>query len=420
MNYERFELPNGLRVLAAPMPSMRSATCAVFVGVGSRWESDQQAGAAHLIEHLLFKGTRKRPSSRAISETLERVGGMINASTDKETTVYWTKTASDHVELSLDLLADMLLNSRLTPKNVERERSIIVEELGMSMDDPQDWVHGLIDQVMWPHHPLGRDIAGTKQSVMGLKRSQVRSIMSTFYGANNALLVVAGGINPSHIWRMAERLFGTWSRVQPPHFDDANSFHAEGRIDLQRRPTEQLHLCLAFPGLSRFDPDRYALDLLATILGGSTTSRLFLEVRERRALAYEIHMYTNKLADTGSVVVYAGVDPARAVEAVTAVVREIDRLRRRAVTPDELQKTLDYVKGRLYLGLEDTHAVASWLGSQEMLMGRIESPEEVLARVEKVTTAEIRRVANDLFGPEKMRLAAIGPNAETVAQSLAV
>jgi predicted Zn-dependent peptidase len=418
MNYERFELSNGLRVIAAPMPAMRSATAAVFVGSGSRAESDKEAGVAHLIEHMLFKGTIRRPNSQAISETLERVGGMINASTDKEATVYWTKVASEHLELAIDLLSDMLQHSRLARKEIEKERTVIVEELGMSMDDPQDWVHGLIDELMWPGHPLGRDVGGTKESVRGLTRKQVRQFLTSHYGSTNALLVVAGGLKVDEVRVLAESYFGGWTPVEPDPLQPAPDFGPQ-RTRIEIRGTEQVHMCVGFPGVSRYDPDRYSLDLLTTILGGSTTSRLFLEVRERLALAYDIHVYSNKLADTGSVVIYAGVEPARAGEATEAILHEIDRLRRRIVPSHELEKTLSYVKGRLYLGLEDTHAVASWLGSQELMMDCIESPEEVIAAIEAVSPRAIRDVANRLFDRSQARVACIGPDAPGITAALA-
>ena len=418
MNYERFELSNGLRVIAAPMPTMRSATAAVFLGTGSRSESAGEAGVAHLIEHMLFKGTTRRPTSQAISETLERVGGIINASTDKESTVYWTKVASEHLELAIDLMSDMLQHSRLTPKEIDKERTVIVEELGMTMDDPQDWVHGLIDEVLWPGHPLGRDVGGTKESVRALTRKQVRQFLGRHYGSTNAVLVVAGGVETGDVHRLAESYFGKWMPVTPEAFVPSSGFGLQ-RSRVEIRGTEQLHMCVAFPGISRYDTDRYTLDLLTTILGGSTTSRLFLEVRERRALAYDIHVYNTKLADTGSIVVYAGVEPGRAGEAAGAILHEIDRMRRRIVPAEELRKTVDYIKGRMFLGLEDTHAVASWLGSQELMMDRIDSPDEVIAAIEAVTPRDIRSVANRLLERGEVRIACIGPDAPDIREALA-
>lgn len=418
MNYERFELPNGMRVIVAPMPVMRSVSTAVWLGVGSRHEAAVDAGSAHLIEHLMFKGTVRRPTSRAISETLEGVGGIINAATDKETTVYWTKTASEHVGLSIDLLADMLLNSKLTPGNVRKEQAIIIEELGMSMDDPQDWVHALLDEAMWPGHELGRDVAGTRESVLGLRRKTIHRFMSKHYGPNNAVLVVAGGVDAGHIRRLAAEHFGDWRPVSPGTFQPAPDARPDSSFLAQERPTEQVHLCIAFPGLSRYHPDRYVLDLATTILGGSTTSRLFLEVRERLALAYDVHMYTNKLADTGSIVIYAGVDASKAERTVKAIVHEIARLRKRVVSVRELERTVEYIRGRTYLGLEDTHAVASWLGSQALLMEDILSPEDLVRILKRVTPSDIRRVANDYLRSEVTRIAAIGPNVSGLVEAI--
>jgi len=401
------------------MPTMRSVSSAVFIGVGSRFESDSLAGAAHLVEHLMFKGTRRRPTSRQISETIERIGGVINAATDKEATVYWTKTAAQHLPISIDLLADMLQFSRLTPRDVARERTVIVEELGMSMDDPQDWVHNLVDEAMWPGHPVGRDVAGTRESVLGLRRPGLRRFLGSYYGSTNAILVVAGGVQPREVRELAAKHFSEWKRSEPRSFLPAPDIGRGHSIRLEERATEQVHLCMAYPGLARYSPDRYALDILTTILGGSTTSRLFLEVRERLALAYDIHVYTQRLADTGSVVIYAGVDPARTAEAVRAIRHEVDRLRRRRVSVDELRKTTDYITGRMFLGLEDTHSVASWLGSQELLMDQIISPEQLTQAIEAVTPDDIRRVANDLFDPANIRFAAIGPKVDGVAEAVA-
>lgn len=393
---------------------MRSVSAAVLIRVGSRYESDRDAGAAHLLEHLLFKGTPRRPTSRLISETIERLGGVMNAATDKEATVFWTKTAAEHLPVSLDLLGDIIQHSRLLPKHMERERSIIVEELGMSMDDPQEWVHNLIDEAMWPDHPIGRDVGGTKESVLSLTRGQLRNFMNTFYGPTNSVLVVAGGVQIDQVRELVELNFGSWQVTRPRDFLAAPQHRSHSTQRLQFRQTEQMHICLAYPGIGRYSEDRYALDILVTILGGSTTSRLFLEVREHLALTYDVHVYTTRLADTGSIVIYAGVDPDRAPAAVAAIRQEIERLRRRAVTHDELSRTLDYMKGRMYLGLEDTHAVASWLGSQALLMDRIISPQELSQSLEEVSPKDIRRLATELLDPQLCSMAAIGPNVDGI------
>lgn len=415
MDYVKYELPNGLRVLAAPMGHVRSVSTAVFVGVGSRYESDAEAGSAHLIEHLMFRGTRLRPSPRLISEPIERIGGVINASTDKEATVYWTKTAAEHLPLSVELLADMLLHSRVTPTDVAKEKDVIVEELSMSMDDPQDWVHNLIDQCMWPGHPIGRDVGGTRESVRRHGRRALREFMGRHYTAANSVLVVAGGVKAGLVKSLAKRHFGQWTASSAQTFTPAPARVLKAAPALQTKPTEQAHLCLAFPGLSRYSPERFALDILVTILGGGSTSRLFLQLRERLALAYDVHAYTTRYADTGSIVVYAGLDARRAARAVTAIRNEIERVRSRSITAAEVEKTVQYMKGRMYLGLEDTHAVASWLGSQELLTNGIISPEDLVSTIERVRLADVRGVARELLDPEYMHIAAIGPNVDAVA-----
>ncbi len=411
MHYERHELSNGLRVLVAPMTSVRSVSCILFVGVGSRWETAGKAGVAHLLEHLMFKGTVRRPTARAISETVEEVGGVINAATDKETTAYWTKTDASHLARSFDLISDMILQSRMTSQNVAKEKTVILEELGLSMDDPQDWVHGLLEDALWPDHPLGRDVAGTRESVSELTRADVVSLWRHHYGPNNALLTVAGAIDPAQVLVLARRCFEAWEPVRPPSYLPAPVW---GRPSprLEQRSTEQTHICLGFPGVSRFDSRRHAEDLLLTILGGSTTSYLFLELRERLAVAYDVHAYGSKVADTGAAVVYAGVDAIRVQQATKAILKQIERLTRRVVPETLLRRTVQYLSGRLALGLEDTHAVASFLGSQELLLGRIDGPEQVIASLEAVRPQEIRDLARATLRSDQVRVAAIGPNPE--------
>ena len=365
----------------------------------------------------MFKGTTARPSSRAISEPIERIGGILNASTDKETTAYWTKMASQHLPISIDLLADMLQHSRVTPTEVAKEQAVIVEEGSpTSIDDPQEWVHNLVDEALWPGHPVGRDVGGTRESVLGLKRSGRGVFQAGYYGANNALLVVAGGLDAKQVLRLAEDHFGDWNTVDPrPFIPVAESDSHNNTVRLEERPTEQVHICLAFPGLSR-SPRPICAGRARHHPGGSTTSRLFLEVRERLALAYDVHVYATRVADTGSVVVYAGVDPAWAERAVKAIQHQIDRVRRRAVSSDELTRTVDYMKGRMFLGLEDSHAVANWLGAQGLLLQKIMSPEDLAAELEAVTPQDIKRVANTVFDPDRAHLAAIGPNLDAIAR----
>lgn len=414
MDFRLVRLNNGLQVVTAPMPGMYSAAISVFVHTGSRNESLPQAGAAHLIEHMLFKGTDKRPNAEAISETIERVGGAMNASTDKELTVYWVKVAANRTAIAADLLADMLLNSKFEQAEVKKEQRVVLEELGMSMDSPQDWVHSLIDEQAWPGTALGRDVAGTKDSIAGLRRDVLLDFMQHWYDPESTVLAIAGAIEHEEALAIAEASFGSWQ---------ARSSHAAVHAEVEAfeyqphppsvlfdsRDTEQINMCLATRGVSHASEDRYAFDLLVSILGGAMSSRLFLEVRERRGLAYDIHSYSNKLFDTGSMVTYMAVDPRNSREAIEEVLRQLSMLRDQPVSHSELEKAKDYSKGRLLLGLEDTQSVSGWCGVQQLVYGEIRQPTAVCALIDAVTPDDVQRLAHACFREEYLRLVALGP-----------
>jgi predicted Zn-dependent peptidase len=391
------------------MPQMQSASIVIYVGVGSRHESDQDAGTCHLVEHMLFKGTERRPKARDLSEAIESVGGVLNASTDKELTVYWSKTAREHLPVALDLLSDMLLRSRLRPSDLAREKNIVAEELSMLADDPQDWIHVLTDEVMWPHQALGREVAGTKNSVSRLTRRTLCRYLESYYGANNAVVSVAGGIDPEAAVELVQQYFAEWRAVTPGPPPAAFVPDAGPRYRLERKPNEHVNMCVAFPGISREHPDRWALDVLCTILGGGTSSRLFVEMRERLGLVYDVHMYTVHFSETGSIVIYAGMDPAQSFRGLRAIMREVDRVRSRGISPAELARAQQFFRGRLALGLEDTHSVASWFGAQQMLQHEIITPEQATSAVDAVSAADVRRVARGYLRPDLARLTAIGP-----------
>lgn len=409
MQHHRLTLENGLRIVHIPMPVMRSVTLAIFVGVGSRHESAQQAGIAHLIEHMLFKGTARRPRAADISETLDSVGGILNASTDKEVTLYWAKVAREHLPLAVDLLADMLRCSRLTPTDLTKEKSVVLEELNMLTDDPQEWVHVLADEALWPRQGAGREVAGTRASVQALRRRDLVAHLNRYYGANNAVISLAGGVDLEEALRVIREYFGDWTQAAPEAPAPAYIPDGAPRLRMDHKPTEQVNLCLAFPGFSRYHPDRWALDVLCTILGGGTSSRLFLRLRERLGLAYDIHAYSTHLSDTGSIVVYAGVDRQKTEPALGAIFQEVDRLQRRRVSDDELRKAKQYLRGRLWLGLEDTYAVAHWFGAQEILEHDVVTPAEAADATDAVSAADLLRVARTYLQPELSRLAAVGP-----------
>jgi predicted Zn-dependent peptidase len=401
-------LPGGAKLITVPMPERLSSSVVVMFGGGSRLEDDRLAGVSHFIEHLYFKGTQKRPTSKEIADAIEGVGGFINASTDKELTAYWTRVPSEYTDLGLDVLFDILSNSKLDPADIERERAVILEELKMYQDQPQDNVQNLFEELMWPGHPLGRDIAGTQKSVSGLSRDDILEYADAHYRLPNVVIGAAGALDEAAV------LDSVRSRLTlPGELDGFDEALTPGPLErphvmVRRQRTEQAHICLGVRAYSYLHPDRYAIDLLNTVLGEGMSSRLFLNIRERLGIAYDVHSFMQKHRDTGYIAVYLGVDPKKSVEAVNAVMQELKRLCDEEVIPDELARAKEFTKGRLRLELETTNGVSFWLTYQELLLGQIKTIDEELALVDAVSAEELKRVACDILsGP--IQMAVIGP-----------
>src|SRR6266567_2521223 len=392
--YALHELPGGARVLTAPMPDRMSASVVLMFGVGSRFETDQIGGISHFIEHLLFKGTPRRPTAKDIAEAVEGVGGVMNASTDKELTVYWTRVPEDRLDLAVDVLFDVVTDSKLAPSDIERERMVILEELKMYLDQPGDYVHSLFEQIMWPGHPLGRDIIGTVDSVSRMSREDLVAYIQSHYRLPNLVVGLAGAFEPEGASSLIESRLTLPEGVNGAAYTPAPPPLDRPAVLLHRKDTEQAHLCLGSRALSYLDPDRYALDLVNTVLGEGMSSRLFLEIREQRGLAYDVHSYSSKHRDSGYFAVYMGVDPKKAEEAVTAALAELRRIAEQDVPETELTKAKEFTKGRLRLGLESTNAMASWLAQQLLLTGTIRTVEEVIGIIDALTAADLRQVAN--------------------------
>ncbi len=402
-------LENGLRILTFTMSQTRAVSVSFFVGTGSRYESEDVAGASHFIEHMLFKGTARRPTSRHISEAIEGIGGYSNAYTGQDTTTYWAKVAAPHFAEAADVLIDMLRCSTFDPTEVEKERRVIVEEINMSMDAPDQWVGILLGQVVWPDHPLGRDVAGTRESVSGITRDQLLGYMERQYLPERTVVSVAGNIDHQQVVETITERLKDWPSAPANDYLPAPDGLRSPRWLVENRPTELGHLCLAAPGLPRSHPDRFALGLLNTVLGEGMSSRLFLEVREAQGLAYAVDSSLSMLDEAGLLVVYAGVDAERAPQAICAVLAELDRLRQEPVPEAELHKAREYVKGRLVLSLEDSGAVSAWHGQQALLLDEILSLDDVLIAYDAVTDENIQRVAQSLFTDDQLQLAAVGP-----------
>jgi predicted Zn-dependent peptidase len=408
--YERATLPNGVRILTERMPYVRSVSVALFFGVGSRYEDASLAGVSHFIEHMLFKGSQRYPTAQIISEAIEGVGGVIDAATDKELTVYSAKIASQHFDLAMGVLADMVRHPRLEPHEIEKERRVIVEEISMYRDSPQDWVGVLADEMLWPDLPLGREVAGTRETVGAMSREHVEGYWRAYYVPGNLVLSAVGDLHHAQVVEAAVRLLGDWQPAPAPAWEPCPPPPGTSRVRLEYRPTEQTNFCLTMPGLSYNDRDYYVLTVLNAVLGDGMSSRLFLEVRERHGLAYDVSSAPMSYHDTGSFVVYAGVDPAQTAPALRAILGELARMRGEPVPEAELQRAKEYTKGRMALRLEDTHSVASWLGGQEALRQRVLELDDVMARFDAVTVEDIQRVASALFREEWLRLAIIGPH----------
>jgi predicted Zn-dependent peptidase len=413
------ELPGGARFVAESMPERLSTSMVLMFAGGSRLEDDRLAGVSHFIEHLFFKGTRRRPSSKEIADAIEGVGGFINASTDKELTAYWARVPAEHMELGLDVLFDIVANSKLDEADVEKERLVILDELRMYQDQPQDLVQNLFEELIWPGHPLGRDIAGTEESVSRLTRDEILEFADAHYRLPNLVVGAAGSLDVDHTFDVVARGLSLRPDLDGALVSSTPDPLRAPRVLVRRRETEQAHICLGARALSYMHPDRYALDLLNTVLGEGMSSRLFLSIRERLGLAYDVHSFTQKHRDTGYLGVYIGVEPKKAVDAVNAVLMEMRVLSETELPDDELARAKEFTKGRLRLELEMTNGVAFWLTYQELLLGQIRTIEEEVALVDAVSAADVRRVATEVLS-EPLQMAVVGPFARDSAFRLAI
>jgi len=406
--YQRSVLDNQLRVLTSTMEHTQSVSMVICVGAGSRYESDELAGVSHFIEHLPFKGTENWPTAREVSEAIEGVGGIMNASTDREMTVFWCKVALPHYKTAFAVLMDMVLNSILDPEEVEKEREVIQEELRMTYDQPSYLVDLRIDEAMWPDQAMGRDVGGTLETVADIQQKDIREYMHQQYNPANTVIAVAGNVTHGEVVDVLAETTKDWKPLKALDWEQATD-GADGRlVKVDRRRSDQTHMCLGVPGMSLSHPDRYSFNLMNTILGDGMSSRLFQSLREDRGLAYDVHSSTSNFRDTGSLVVYCGVEPSKTNDAVQTIVQEF-RGMHETPTEQELHKAREYTKGRLLLRMEDTRAVASWLGAQELLQDSVRTPEEVVGFLDAVQPEDISRVANDFLRDEKMRLAVVGP-----------
>lgn len=396
-----------MRVVSSHMPHTWSTSISLYVAAGSRYEPDEIAGISHFVEHMLFKGTPRRPLPKMIAEEIERVGGSMNAATDKEATVYWAKVGYQHFARTLDLFADMVLNSSFVPGEVEKERHVIVEELAETEDDPDDLAGLLLESTLYPAQPIGRDIGGSKETVLGISRQSLVDYVANAYSPDRTVLSVAGRVTHDEVMVLAHELFGGWrARATTRWFPHESAAHS--RVGLRSKRTEQAKICLAVHSYPIGHPDRYALDVMNTALGEGMSSRLFLEIREHLALAYDVSSWVSSYRDTGYLAIGLGVDPKKADQALRACVDQLELLRD-GIPDDELTKAREYIKGRIQLRMEDTRSVANWLGGQELMRDEILTVDDVVASIDAVTADDVTRVARDLIQNERMHVSVVGP-----------
>ena len=407
-SFDRTVLPNGLRILTSTFRHTNAVSIIFLFGAGSRYETPELAGASHLFEHLLFKGTPTRPTPRQISEVVEGVGGSLNAFTDREVTGYWCRLAQPHYREGIDLLSDMALNSLFRDEDIDKEKQVVYEEIRASFDSPGARTSMLLDELLWPNQPMGRDIAGTVESVGAISRDEMRKYLETQYVASNTVIAVAGNIEHDDVVEQLTELLGGLKDGEILPMYPFESKTDGPRVALEHRPTEQAHIAFGLPGFSQDDPDRYALALMSVILGESMSSRLFEEVREQRGLAYDIHSGVAFYSDCGAFIVESGIDPARIDEAIPVILGELGKMRD-GVTEAEWAQARELTKGRMMLRMEESRAVTSFLGIQELLRDKVESVDAVIEKIEAVTLDDIKRVANRIISAENLVLAVVGP-----------
>jgi len=407
--YKKISLDNGLRIITVPMENANSVTVLILVGTGSKYETKDINGISHFLEHMFFKGTKKRPSTLKISETLDSVGGEYNAFTSKEVTGFWAKVDKKHSDVALDWISDIFLNSKFDEKEVEREKGVIIEEVNMYLDTPTAYIGELWEKLLYGDQPAGWRVIGEKENILGFNKEKVLEYYQSHYLPSNTIICIAGAVNSEEIEKKMGSYFKDMKKGQAGKKVKAKDEQSKPEILIHNKKTDQTHFCLGVRAYNLFDERKYALALLAVILGGNMSSRLFIKVRERNGLAYSIHTSADNSTDTGYLVTQAGIDHKNLEKSVKLILQEYKDLKDKKITEKELQKAKDYLKGITSLSLDASDSQASFYGIQELLEKNILTPEEKFKKIDKVSINDINRIAEDIFLPSKLNLAIIGP-----------
>lgn len=414
--YRKTTLPNGLRVITEAIPYVRSASVGVWVGAGSNWESPVDSGISHFIEHMLFKGTKSR-TARQIAQAIDSRGGSLNAFTAKEQTCYYAKVLDEHLPVALDVLSDMILQSNFDPADIDKEKGVIIEEIKMYEDVPDDVVHDLFITAMWPDHALGRPIVGTTDTVQSFNREAIFRYFDSHYTPEHTVIAVAGHLEHDAVVELVSQKFagmaarpGAGARVWPAPPARSKASRALVRV----KDTEQSHLVVGMEGLPHDDDDVYALHLINTVFGGGAASRLFQEIREERGLAYSVYSYQTGFRDTGNFAVYAGTSPAMLPQVLDLTLQMYRDLGEKGLTAEELAEAKEQLKGQTMLALESTSGRMTRLGRGELMLGRVLSPDQIIAKIDSVTHDQVMALCRRLFLDEPKVLSAVGPLEESL------
>ncbi len=406
--YEKTVLPSGLRIVTHNMKERESVALGFWIGAGGRYEQDRIKGAAHFLEHIAFKGSQKY-SCEEIKELIEGVGGALNAFTSEEQTCFYAKIPCKHLEQTFDILADIVFYPKILAEDVAKEGAVIVEEIKMYRDQPQSYVLELLDELIWPGHPLGKNLAGTPETVSSMTEKELRAFHGAHYIPRNIVIAASGALKHEGIVKLAKKSLSKIEPKEASKYIPANNSQSEPRARFYSKETEQIHLALGMLGLDEHHKDRYVLSLLNTILGGNMSSRLFNELREKRGLAYSISSYAKTLHDTGIFCVRAGVETKKIVEVVELTLREFKKIKEEGVTFSEFTRAKDYLLGQLLLGLEDTLDHMLWIGESVISKNKVRTRQSVIKEFEKIKKDDVQRVAREILRENRFNLSIVGP-----------
>jgi predicted Zn-dependent peptidase len=407
--FQKITLKNGLRIITVPQKNTQAVTVFTLVGTGSKYEKKNISGISHFLEHLFFKGTKKRPTSLRVIEPLDKVGGIFNAFTGEEFTGYYAKVAFSQLDLALDWVSDIYLNSIFPLKEIEKERGVIIEEINMYLDNPMIYVGEVWKNLLYGDQPAGWDIAGNKETVNKISRQQMLNYRKSQYVASNTIVCIAGNFKEDQAVEKIKQYFSKISTGKLIKKEKVIERQTTPECLINFKKTDQAHFYLGVRSYDIFHPQRYVLDLISVILGGMMSSRLFTEVREKQGLAYYIKTENEADSDTGYLAARAGVDNKRIDKAITTILKEFKKISQNKISITELKKAKENIKGKLSLSLEASDAKAFFYTGQEMLEGKILKPEEIFERIDKVSVNDILKVAKDIFKPQNLNLAIIGP-----------